>query len=175
MDIIWYLLKCPKGNEADYIKECKKLANLEDEVVQEVICFQYLQMLRYGGDWHLKRRMLLPGHIFLSGTEKVMDKYGNGEWNKKNAYSGKAETQSVLLTLCHRPYLKEICPEGDVIAMSKGIIRNGRLIVISGPLKGREQLIRKVDRHKRTAQIEVPFETRKMMATIGLEIYQKQI
>ncbi len=175
MKAIWYLLKCPIGAETDYAKECQRLAKLDGEVLQEVICFQYQRMLRYGGEWHLERRMLLPGCIFLSGAETVMQRYGVGNWLKKNAYTETKGEKNASLIPCRRPYIKEICPKGELIPLSKGIIRNGKVIVTSGPLKGREHLIRKLDRHKRTAEIEFPFDVQKMRAIVGLEIYEKQI
>ena len=45
--------------------------------------------------------------------------------------------------------------------------------VRSGPLKGQEDIIRKIDRHKRTAQIEISFGDQKIQVTVGLEIYEK--
>lgn len=166
MNGIWYLLKCPKGAETEYAQACQNLAAREEGILQEVLCFQYQRMMRYGGGWHLERRTLLPGCIFLSGTGAVMDRYSRGEWCKG---------RSMSIIPCRRPYMKEICPQNEVIAMSKGIIRNGRVIVTDGPLEGRERLIVKVDRHKRTAQVEFPFETGNMKAVVGLEIYQKEI
>ena len=81
----------------------------------------------------------------------------------------------VSLIPCETPYLKDMCKEGYLVGMSKGIIRKGVLIVTSGPLEGREEIIRKVDRHKRTAEIEIPFPGKRKCLTVGLEIYEKEI
>ena len=59
--------------------------------------------------------------------------------------------------------------------MSKGVIKDGKPVVTSGPLKGRESLIRRIDRHKRTAEIEIPFVEDDMRVIVGLEIYEKQM
>ena len=61
-----------------------------------------------------------------------------------------------------------------MIHMSRGIIRNGTTVVTEGPLKSRENLIRKIDRHKRTAKLGVPFGGKTVEITVGLEIYQKE-
>ena len=76
---------------------------------------------------------------------------------------------------CDPPYIKELCQEGNLIGMSKGVIRDGKMVVTSGPLKGREGLIRRIDRHKRTAEIEIPFADGDTRVTVGLEIYEKQM
>ena len=39
--------------------------------------------------------------------------------------------------------------------MSRGIIREGNAQVTDGPLKGMENRIRRIDRHKRLAKIEI--------------------
>ena len=64
--------------------------------------------------------------------------------------------------------------EGNLIGISKGIIKDGKSIITSGPLKGRECLIRRIDRHKRTAEIEIPLVDKSTRVTVGLEIYEKQ-
>lgn len=77
------------------------------------------------------------------------------------------------LSPCEPPFLKELCGDGSLIDMSRGIIKDKIPTVTSGPLRGREQLIRKIDRHKRTAEIEIPIDGKKQRVTVGLEIYQK--
>lgn len=157
MKIIWYLLKCPEGSESDYAERCRELVSWDG--LQEIVCFQYQRMIRYGGNWHLERRMLLPGYIFLSGI-------GTISWKESDA-------KSVFLSPSEYPYPREMCQWGNLIGMSGGIIKNGILTVTSGPLKGREKLIRRIDRHKRTAEIEIPFADGKKQVTVGLEIYEK--
>ncbi|NBH72676.1 hypothetical protein D3Z51_11720 [Clostridiaceae bacterium] len=155
MKEIWYLLKCPKGNEAEYVQKYQELTDSKN--LQEVVCFEYHRMMRYGGSWHLERRTLLPGCIFLVGTADI-----------------KLKERAVPLIPCESPYLKELCQEDNLIAMSKGIIKAGKTIVTNGPLKGRERLIKRIDRHKRTAEIEIFLSGQKEQVTVGLEIYEKQ-
>ena len=58
--------------------------------------------------------------------------------------------------------------------MSEGIIENDRVVVTKGPLKGNEGLIRKIDRHKRRAYLEVGLFGRKIETQVGLEIVEKR-
>ena len=161
MDRIWYLLKCPEGYEADYIEKCQELT--EGQETTEIICFQYHRMMRYRGSWHLERRALLPGYIFLFGEESI-------------CLEEKGQEKEILLRPCERPFVKMLCSDGDnLIGMSEGIIKEGTVMVTKGPLRGKESLIRKIDRHKRTAEIEIPFEGRReKQITVGLEIYDKR-
>ena len=154
MNTIWYALWCPEGNEKDYAEKYQR--QISSDRLQEVICFEYQKMIRYGGRWHLERRKLLPGWIFLSGTEDM------------------ASDRMNSLIPCETPFLKLLCQEENLIGISKGIIKDGKSIITSGPLKGRERLIRRIDRHKRTAEIEIPLVDKNTRVTVGLEIYEKQ-
>lgn len=137
---------------------------LDSEEMEEILCFQYQRMMRYGGTWHLEKRMALPGCVFVVGTDVLM---------KVNRYRSLERRGEVFMVPCEAPYLKKLCDGGSLIEISRGIIRNGVIVVTSGPLKGRESLIRKIDRHKRTAEIEIPFGGSQKQITVGLEIYEK--
>lgn len=161
---IWYLLKCPEGDETDYMNRCPEI--MAPDEMEEILCFQYQRMMRYGGTWHLERRMVLPGYIFVVSTNVLENRKRQGNFKRKSKIS---------VTPCETPYLKVLCDKGSLIEMSRGFIKNGTAVVTSGPLKGRESLIRKIDRHKRTAEIEIPFEGGRRRITVGLEIYEKVI
>lgn len=164
MKKIWYLLKCPKGNETDYLNGYQEF--ICTGKMEEIVCFQYQRMMRYSGEWHLERRIALPGYVFVAGTDVMMQRNGRG--NSKSS-------SGVSLTPCEAPFLKSMCQDGSLIEISRGIIRKGEFFVTSGPLKGRESLIRKIDRHKRTAQIAIPLDGGQKHITVGLEIYEKEI
>lgn len=165
MKKIWYLLKCPKGNESDYTKRYSEFIHCED--LEEIVCFQYQRMMRYGGKWHLEKQMALPGCVFLSGTNVMTLRRDSQEGGEMKGH--------VLLTPCETPYLKRLCQSGNLIGISRGVIRKDATIITSGPLKGQERLIRRIDRHKRTAEIEIPFAGDKRSVMVGLEIYEKVI
>lgn len=167
MKKIWYLLKCPRGNEADYVKSCQEAVKFnEPNGLQEVIYFQYHRMIRYRGQWHLEKRAVLPGYIFVFGAEEAVSEHQTRV---------RSENKEIFMNQCETPYLKDLCPEGDLVGMSGGIIKDGVPVITSGPLLGREKLIRRIDRHRRTAEIGIPLEGREQRVTVGLEIYEKQV
>ena len=59
------------------------------------------------------------------------------------------------------------------MSLSKGHIREGRTHVTQGLLQGKEALIRKIDRHKRLAKLEVPTREGLLQMYGGLEILTK--
>lgn len=68
-------------------------------------------------------------------------------------------------------FLRGLCGKSHHSEISKGYIRNGHTHVTEGPLRGKERLIRKIDRHKRLARLEIPGSLRNV--NVGLEIYEK--
>ncbi len=149
------------------MKECQKAIKTGGVGgLQEVCYFQYQRMMRYGGRWHLEKRAVLPGCIFLCGEENAVF-----WWRVRAKRENEGE---ISVVSCEAPYLKCLCQEGSLVEMSKGIIENGALDITGGPLRGKEQMVKKIDRHKRTAEIEIPFDGRSQRIMLGLEIYAKQ-
>lgn len=85
------------------------------------------------------------------------------------------EGEEISLSPCEPPFMRELCQEDSLIGMSRGILKDGVPAITSGPLKGREELIRRIDRHKRTAEIEIPVDGKRQRVTVGLEIYEKSM
>ena len=60
-----------------------------------------------------------------------------------------------------------------LIEMSKGIIKEDQVIIEIEPLKGYEGFIKKIDRHKRLAFVEVELFDQITTVKVGLEIVSK--
>ena len=60
-----------------------------------------------------------------------------------------------------------------LVKHSEGYIEGNKVIVTDGPLVGMEAMIRKIDRHKRKAFLEVPMLGRTLTVQVGLEIVTK--
>ena len=68
-------------------------------------------------------------------------------------------------------FLRGLCDGTHHSGMSRGYIQDGHTHITEGPLRGKERLIRKIDRHKRLARLEMPGNLRDV--NVGLEIYSK--
>ncbi|MCD7764295.1 MAG: KOW motif-containing protein [Lachnospiraceae bacterium] len=64
--------------------------------------------------------------------------------------------------------------EEQVVEISKGVFEGSRVKVISGPLVGKEGLIKKIDYHKRKAILEVEMFGRKQQIRLGLEVQMEK-
>ena len=57
--------------------------------------------------------------------------------------------------------------------MSEGYLVGSELVVSDGPLIDYQGKVMKIDRHKRTAVLELEFLGRKTKVTVGLEVVRK--
>ena len=70
--------------------------------------------------------------------------------------------------------LMRIGTDKQLVEMSSGIIENDRVRILSGPLMGMEGNIRRIDRHKRIAYLEIEMFGRTVEIKVGLEIIRKE-
>lgn len=167
---IWYVLYCPRQREEEVLYACKK--HLTKDALEDAFVFTYDRMRRYDGSWHLERQLLFPYYVFLES----MDEERLAEELKccfqvftvfdSNGKLVKVEPEEEKM-------LRLLCGTGHHSRMSRGYIQNGQTVVTEGPLRGRENLIRKIDRHKRIAQVGMPSKECTWEMQVGLEIVSK--
>jgi transcription termination/antitermination protein NusG len=61
-----------------------------------------------------------------------------------------------------------------VIENSIGLIEGDKIIITEGPLMGHESMIKKIDSHKRIAQLDIEMFGQLRTITVALEIISKQ-
>lgn len=127
-------------------------------------------MKRYQGEWHIENRMLVPYGIFLMTEDQEKMKSNLCELLSTPPLEGDGVEVAAVDDVAVE-FLRSLCGGGQKISLSRGYIRDGKTYVTEGPLKGKETLIRKIDRHKRLAKVEIPAAVE--MAEVGLEIYAK--
>ena len=86
-----------------------------------------------------------------------------------------AGDEIIPLTERERDFLLRFGGENQIVEMSEGIIEQSRIRILSGPLMGMEGQIRKIDRHKRKAWLEVEMFGRVQRVEVGLEVAMKTV
>lgn len=162
MVIIWYVfensMKC-KQELNDYIRQ-----HIEKGLLIDAFTFSYDCLKRYLGAWHLEQMPMFPDYIFLeSDKPELLIKEVMGAFGK--IFKVSKEEEQLLKSLSNVQHNVE---------MSRGYIRGGSLCVTQGPLRGKEQMIRRIDRHKRIAKLSTVWGKGDFEWTAGLEIISKQ-
>ena len=159
---MWYVLQVRTGTEENIRTQCRN--NIPEAVLTRCFIPYYEEKRRIRGTWTVVRKVLFPGYVFAVtdrpddlGLTKLL---GTGQ-------------EIVPLTEEEKNFLEELGGREQIVAMSEGIIEGDQVIVTKGPLKGKEGMIRKIDRHKRKVWLEVKMFGKMQRVEAGLEIVVK--
>lgn len=181
---MWYVVQVKTGTEESVQKQYMRLYeerhrdDMPQEQAQETdreTCFipRYERMKRYQGEWHKERRILFPGYVFVISSDLKQMKGCLQQVIGLTKLLGMEETV-IPLTEEEIHFLVQFAGDDHVVTMSKGIVEGTQVIVTEGPLKGQEGLIRKIDRHKRKAWIEIKMFGWIQRVEVGMEILEKR-
>ena len=141
--------------------------------VGQVLAGKEASMWKSSAGWRPERRLLFPGYLFFV-TDNI-EALAAGLTNVPNRVRilGDEENSFMALSDAERDWFLAFIDQDRVVRMSEGVIENDQVRITKGPLMGKEARIRKVDRHKRCAFVEVDMFGRKTTARVGLEIVRK--
>lgn len=127
------------------------------------------------GRWVRAVKRLLPGYVFVRTDDPDTLAAGLRGLPGFSRLLGVSGERFLPLTPGEEAWLGALAnPETHVVELSQGVIEGDRVRVSAGPLMGLESAIRKVDRHKRAAWIEVSLMGRTKLVKVGMEIVRKQ-
>lgn len=168
---MWYVIQVKTGNEEEISTQCSRIV---DSAVLENSFIPYSeQMKKYHGEWHKEKKVLFPGYVFLVSQDK--DRLFL-ELKKVTGLTKLLGTGQEVVPLSEEEvaFLQKFGREEQIVEMSQGMIENDKVIITSGPLMGNEALIKKIDRHKRRAYLEIEMFGRKVETQVGVEIGEKR-
>ena len=167
---MWYVIQVRTGTEEEIKNQCLKV--ISPDVLEHCFIPYYESMKRYHGEWHKVKNVLFPGYVFLvsDGIEELY--YGLKKVIGLTKLLGTGN-EVVPLYKEEIQFLEDFGAEKESVGISKGIIEGEEVVVLDGPLKGYEGFIKKIDRHKRLAFLEIELMGRKVETQVGLEIMGK--
>ncbi len=150
------------------------LKMIDSSVYQE--CFiPYRDMQKcYQGAWITRREILFPGYLFI---DTVDVRTLVVELRKVPLLTRVLGNNDIFIPLSEEEvsFIQMTGGPTHVIEKSIGFIENDMVEVFAGPLQGCEGMIKKIDRHKRTALLEVKMFARTVTVKVALEIVEKKI
>lgn len=170
---MWYVLRCQPGEEEQLIHSLRQ--HIPNRILKDAFVFTYDRMKRYHGAWHVESASMFPDYVFLE-SDSDKEKELSGSLQPYREIVQVMEDKEVLWRVSQEEeeFLRFLCGQNHHLDISKGYIRDGVTHVAEGPLKGMENRICKIDRHKRIARLEAPAgytDAGSIMA--GLEIVEK--
>lgn len=130
---------------------------------------------RKSGQWHRILEKLFPGYVFVRTSAPKRAREVLGRVPAFTRMLTSAGDTCLPLTADEVAWINATTNmDTHVMEMSEGAIEGDRVVVIRGPLKGREASITRVDRHKRLAWVDMNMFGRNKTIRVGLEIVSKR-
>lgn len=189
---MYYVLQVTSGTESK--TEEHIISILPEELSYQ--CFHPIRHIRkkFHGRWTDIHEKLLPGYVFIT-TDNIMEVYqqlrkvpmltkllgreggyfaelfpDDVEWLEKML-----EINKYAVLDSHDTDRENVSSTEYEVGISRVSVEEGNEIrIISGPLKNMDGMIKKINLHKRRAEVEVDFMNRKTVVYLGIELLERQ-
>lgn len=171
-----YVIQVRTGSEENIVIQCQRIIreqNCEGSVLRKCFIPYYEKQRRYEGAWHTERKMLFPGYVFLVSDDPEQLKESLRSVIGMSRLLGIGD-KIVPLTAEEVCVLQKLGGDSQIVEASMGVIEKDEIRITSGPLQGMEGCIKKIDRHKRLAWLEITMMGRIVETQVGLEIVEKR-
>lgn len=170
MESNWYVIQVRTGSEqviCDKIRQRVTAAYWTD-------CFVPMAEIihKRAGEYKRLLRPLFPGYLFVISDDITGMADALRQVSDFTRLLKTGET-FVALSRDEVDLLNTFAGENHCVSLSTGYIEGDTIVVTDGPLVGYEGLIRKIDRHKRIAEVELSFMERPVLTRMSLEIVSK--
>ena len=171
----WYVFYVQTGKEQT---ACDFLNKLFDK--QESVAFIPQVELIFKSSTYVRKehKPMFPGYVFadsdLSEGIFIKDAYKYARFSKcifKLLTNNSVDL--IKLPDAEKDFLLSLYDNEFIAEESKGIIVGDKISITSGPLVGKESIIKKIDRHKRRAEIELDCLGDIRRISVSLEVISK--
>ena len=167
----WYVIQVKCGNEERIKEICQRL--ISKDILQECFIPKTKRIRKIRGNIIEREEILFKGYVFMI-TDTIDDLYQSLKLIPELTKVLGNDGSNILPILKEEAiFLLKFGKEDHIVDMSKGYIIGSKIIILTGPLVGNEGIIRKIDRHKRIAYIEVKLFDQITTVKVGLEIISK--
>lgn len=169
---MWYVIQTVGGQENQVINLMSRL--VDDGLVAETFVPKYEVMKRIGGEWRKRTEVLLPGYLFVVTDNPGLLKEQLRRVPKFTRLLGN-DDMFIPLNDEEVAFINAFTEPGErVVGFSSGVVEGDEIVILNGPLMNHTGLIKKIDRHKRLAYLEIEMCGRLKTVKLGLEIVKKR-
>lgn len=168
---MWYVVQVRTGTEKSIKIQCERI--VPDSILEGCFIPYYEERRHRQGSWTTIRRILFPGYVFVitEDVEELQQQLKHVLGLTKFLGSGKV---IVPLSDDEVDFMERLGGAEHLVRLSEGIIEGGQVRIYEGPLQGMEGYVKKIDRHKRKAWLEIKMFGRMQVVQVGLEIVEKR-
>lgn len=170
-----YVMQVATGRERQTVQLLERVLGGAPRAELFVPRYRYRKKIK--GAWELVDELLTPGYVYIKtsmlGINDLAERIKQvPAFARVLAQNGKI----IPLSADEERWLQALAGagEGHVVEPSYGFIEGDQVVITEGPLVGFEAQIKKLDRHKRLAYVEVHLMGRTKLIKVGAEIVRKQ-
>ncbi len=168
-----YVMQVATGRERTTVAALERLLGKDTRYRFFVPGFQFQKKIK--GSWQLVEELLTPGYVYLRTSmgdiEELSQKIKAAPpFARMLAHNGTI----IPLNADEERWLQTLTGTTHVVEPSIGAAEGDRVVITDGPLVGFETQIKKIDRHKRLAYVEVRLLGRTKTIKVGVEIVSKK-
>lgn len=165
-----YVIQIRTGSERTVINECK--TKISSDILRDIYTPVYEEKYRENKVWKLRQKILFPGYVFVE-TDDVNELCFQLRLVTGFTRLISVDRNPISVTEDEMILIDKLTGNNHIMEISEGIIEGSVIKVLSGPLRGLEGLLTKIDRHKCRGWIETDMFGRKQLIQVGLEITKK--
>lgn len=171
----WFVFFVQTGKE-ETVCECINDMFLNEESVSFVPKIKFI----YKNSKQVRKELkpMFPSYVFIE-TERDGSSFASlaAQIVRNSKYIirllGKDNPDYMSVRKEEKDFLLGFCDEEYIVGESLGFIEGDMIFVTSGPLQGRESVIKLIDRHQRRAEIELELLGDARRVSVPLEIIEK--
>lgn len=163
---MWYVINVDTGRE-DYTLEL--INRILDTTLGRAFLPKVVYRKKIKVEWQDVYRPFVPGYLFFETGDPEALFYELKKVPKRTKLL-RVDEDMIPVKRDEESFLRGFLNDGDNIDLSRGHKEGDRVIIDSGPLVGKDALIKKIDAHKRKAVISTEMFGRVMELTVGLEV-----
>ena len=167
----WFAMRVQEGTEAEVCAFMR--AAIADAGIEAVCVVPHSLITRPGTCEAGSLHELLPGCVLVATDDMEQMRAALVRTSALRRLSGRrvafvplADDVAEWVESCAQV-------DGCTFGMSEGYDEQGKVVVVSGPLKGRESMIRKTNHRKKLAYIRIPLFGEMVDAELGLRLVRK--
>ncbi len=170
--IVWYVAQVVKGTEDSAVEKCR--VAISTQVASKIFTPKCQKLKKFAGVWQIVTDVLFSGYVFIESRVS-----SNILLEQLKRISGTVTPVQIgggfyPIREDEELFLRALMDEHGCIPFSIGHMIDGKLIIDDGPLDGKTEWIRRIDRHRRIAEVEVLLWKQVRRMKVGLEVTSKE-
>ncbi|MCC8150398.1 MAG: antiterminator LoaP [Lachnospiraceae bacterium] len=163
---MWYVMQVRVGSEERICQQCS--IRIPESILRRSFVPYSENRMKFHGQWRTQKRRLFPGYVFLDTDDIQETAIRLSRMSDMTKILGVGD-EIVPLTEEEVSFMQQLGGDAQVVRLSKLMLDGTQVRVLNGPLKGKEGLICKIDKHKRRVYLEVEMFHRTQRIEVGFE------